>query len=65
VSEPVFWVGVDFSDRIPDGDEMQSIADSIGDSLDSEVIVTTREVEPMNKDEREEYVENLISALED
>jgi len=64
MSEPVYWIGIDFSDHIPSGDEMQSIAESIDESLDSKKIVTTREVEPMNQEEREKYVRELIAALE-
>lgn len=64
MSDSVYWVGIDFSEYIPTGDEMESIAESVGESLDSEAIVTTREVEPMDKDERERYVRELISALE-
>jgi hypothetical protein len=65
MTEPVFWIGIDFSDHIPTGDEMQSIADSLGEGLDGDAIVTTREVEPMNQEKRENYVRELTAALEE
>ena len=65
MSDPIFWIGIDFSDGIPTEKEIQSIANSIGESLDAEAIVSTREVEPMNQEERENYVRELTAALED
>lgn len=49
----------------PTEGEMKSIVDSVADALDGESIVTTRVVEPMDKEEREGYVEQLVEALEE
>lgn len=64
MSDPVHWVGVDFGDSYPTEEEMENLADIISDKLDN-AILTTREIEPMRREEREKYVEELVSALED
>ena len=65
MTDSIHWIAIDFDEQIPTEGEMKSIANSVTDDLDVESIVTTRVVEPMNKEEREGYVEQLVEALEE
>ena len=48
--DKIYWIAVDF-DHVPTGDEMREVAEAIKDELPHTAIITTREVEPMDKDE--------------
>ena len=65
MTDSIHWIAIDFDEQIPTEGEMESITESIDETLDGDSIVTTREVEPMDREERERYVEQLVEALEE
>jgi len=64
MSEKIYWVAIDF-DHVPTGEEMQNISESIGSGLDHPAIVTTKEVEPLDTDDVQEWINQLQQAVND
>lgn len=61
MSEKTAWITV--SDSVT-ADEMNEIADQLGDSFGGQVIVTTESIDFMDESERRKYVEQLTNVLE-
>ena len=62
--DPIHWIAVDSS--VPH-EEIKAIAGALTERFGEGCghIVSTKEVEPMTKEERERYVNKLVEALED
>lgn len=63
MTEKIYWIAVDF-DYQPTSDQLESIAASLQDNLEHEVIVSSKEIEPMGKEEVLDYLEGKLEELE-
>jgi len=62
MADKLYWVAVDF-DHHPTEDEMRSLTDALDEELDHDAIVTTKEVEPMGKEELKDYFNTLAEEV--
>lgn len=60
--KPIHWIAVEGE---PTEDELKNIRDVAQDVFDeNEAIISAAEIAPMTEDERREYIEQLIDALD-
>jgi len=70
MEQPIYWIGVDFENSPPSEKELQKIKDVIREGVsdqipESQVIVSTKEVKPMDRDELTDYLNQALDAVEE
>lgn len=62
MSEEILWVSVE---ETPTAEELEELSQNIDEALDTDVVVSTKVVEPIEKSELIDYFESLVTELKD
>jgi len=66
---PIFWISVDVDEPITQ-ETLEAVKDVVAEakeehSIESEFVISTKEVEPLDRSEVVDYLNNLLDAVED
>lgn len=62
MSDTIHWIAIGGN---PTEAELKSIAEQFGDTLDGDAIISTKEIEPLSKEELIDYFEGVLAELKD